>query len=227
MPAVTSLDFARNGVEIRERLVGERDLHLAVSEITLECGLLAKTGIRNLEKKFADIARLAADPVLLGVAVKLLGGRARLVRALFFDKTPKRNWAVPWHQDKTVTLNRRVKMDGWGPWSEKDGVCHVQPPCSVLERMLAIRLHIDPCDEESGCLRVIPGSHRSGILKPRDIRRIVETSNAVPCIASAGDAVIMRPHVLHSSRRSVSQSHRRVIHLEYSDYELPSGIHWA
>src|SRR5258708_37996 len=135
MPAVTSLDFARNGVEIRERLVGERDLHLAVSEITLECGLLAKTGIRNLEKKFADIARLAADPVLLGVAVKLLGGRARLVRALFFDKTPKRNWAVPWHQDKTVTLNRRVKMDGWGPWSEKDGVWHVQPPCSVLDQI--------------------------------------------------------------------------------------------
>jgi ectoine hydroxylase-related dioxygenase (phytanoyl-CoA dioxygenase family) len=93
--------------------------------------------------------------------------------------------------------------------------------------MLAIRLHIDPCDEENGCLRVIPGSHRSGILKAREIERVVETSDAVPCIAAAGDAVIMRPHVLHSSRRSVSPSHRRVIHLEYSDYELPSGIRWA
>jgi ectoine hydroxylase-related dioxygenase (phytanoyl-CoA dioxygenase family) len=140
------------------------------------------------------------------------------VRAIFFDKTPTRNWAVPWHQDKTVTLNRKVTMDGWGPWSEKDGVCHVQPPCSVLDRMLAIRLHVDPCDEESGCLRVIPGSHRSGILKPRDVARMVATNDAVPCVAAAGDAVIMRPHVLHSSRRSVRQIHRRVIHLEYSDY---------
>jgi ectoine hydroxylase-related dioxygenase (phytanoyl-CoA dioxygenase family) len=226
-PAVTALDFVRDGVEIRGGLVSERDLRLVASEIAVECAVLAKAGIRNLEKKVASIARLVADPVLVGVALELLGGEARLVRALFFDKTPGRNWAVPWHQDKTVTLNSRVKMDGWGPWSEKDGVCHVQPPCQVLDRMLAIRLHLDPCDEENGCLRVIPGSHRSGILKPRDIERIVATSDAVPCIASAGDAVIMRPHVVHSSRKSVSQSHRRVIHLEYSDYELPSRVRWA
>jgi hypothetical protein len=206
---VAALDFARNGVEIRKGIVAERDLRFVVSDITMECAVLAKAGIRNLEKKFASIARLAADHALVGVAMELLGGEARLVRAVFFDQTPKRNWSVPWHQDKTVTLNRRVTMDGWGPWSEKDGVCHVQPPCSVLDRMLAIRLHIDPCDEENGCLRVIPGSDRSGILKPRDIGRIVETSDAVRCIVSPGDAVIMRPHVLHSSRKSVSQSHRR------------------
>ena len=228
MPAAASaLDFIRDGVEMREGLVPERDLRLVVSEITVESAVLGKAGIRNLEKKIAGIARLAADPVLVGLAGELLGGEARLVRALFFDKTPGRNWAVPWHQDKTVALNRRVAMDGWGPWSEKEGVCHVQPPCPVLDRMLAIRLHIDPCDEENGCLRVIPGSHRSGILKAREIERAVETSDAVPCIAAAGNAVIMRPHVLHSSRRSVSPSHRRVIHLEYSDYELPSGIRWA
>ncbi len=227
MPAGSALDFIRDGVEMRVGLVPERDLRLVVSEITVEVAALGKAGIRNLEKKVAGIARLAADPVLVGIAGELLGGEARLVRAIFFDKTPGRNWTVPWHQDKTVALNRRVEMDGWGPWSEKEGVCHVQPPCPVLDRMLAIRLHIDPCDEENGCLRVIPGSHRSGILKPREVERVVETSDSVPCIAAAGDAVIMRPHVLHSSRRSVTPSHRRVIHLEYSDYELPSGIRWA
>ena len=227
MPAGSALDFIRDGVEVRGGLVPERELRLVSSEITAEHAVLGKAGVRNLEKKFVSVARLAAAPAMVGAAVELLGGEARLVRALFFDKTPGRNWAVPWHQDRTVTLNRRAEMDGWGPWSEKDGICHVQPPCSVLDRMLAIRLHIDPCDEENGCLRVIPGSHHSGLLKPREIRRMVEASDAVPCIASAGDAIIMRPHVLHSSRRSVSPSHRRVIHLEYSDYELPSGIRWA
>jgi hypothetical protein len=62
----------------------------------VESAALGKAGIRNLEKKVAGIARLAADPVLVGLAREFLGGEARLVRALFFDKTPGRNWAVPW-----------------------------------------------------------------------------------------------------------------------------------
>jgi len=37
----------------------------------------------------------------------------------------------------------------------------------------------------------------------------------------------MRPHVLHSSGKLVRHAHRRVVHLEYSDYVLPQGIHWA
>jgi ectoine hydroxylase-related dioxygenase (phytanoyl-CoA dioxygenase family) len=224
---VTALDFRRHGVELRKGLVAESELRAILAEMAAKDAVLDNAGIRNLEKKYDSVARLAADPVLLGLAAELLGGPVRLVRALFFDKTLGRNWALPWHQDKTVTLNRRVEMEGWGPWSEKDGVCHVQPPCSVLDRMLTIRLHIDPCDEESGCLRVIPGSHLSGILKPGEVSRRVAAGGAVPCIASAGDAVVMRPHILHSSRRSVRLSHRRVVHLEFSDYELPAGVHWA
>jgi hypothetical protein len=95
LTAVTALDFARDGVEMRQGLVAERDLRLVASDITLECAVFAKAGIRSLEKKFPSIARLAADPALLGVARELLGGEPRLVRAIFFDKTPKRNWAVP------------------------------------------------------------------------------------------------------------------------------------
>jgi hypothetical protein len=85
--AATALDFPRDGVEIRQGFVAARDLRLVASDITLECAVLAKTGIRNLEKKFPSVARLAADPALLGVARELLGGEPRLVRAIFFDKT--------------------------------------------------------------------------------------------------------------------------------------------
>jgi ectoine hydroxylase-related dioxygenase (phytanoyl-CoA dioxygenase family) len=64
-----------------------------------------------------------------------------------------------WHQDRTVTLNRRIAMAGWGQWSQKDGVHHVQPPHAVLDQMVTIRLHLDDTDEAGGCLYVIPGSH--------------------------------------------------------------------
>jgi Phytanoyl-CoA dioxygenase (PhyH) len=122
-------------------------------------------GIRNLDKKFASIARLSRDSTILDLAGELLGGAPHLVRALFFDKTPEQNWFVTWHQDRTVALNEKAELDGWGPWSIKEDVWHVQPPQAVLNRMLTLRLHLDPADEHSGCLKVIPGTHRFGILQ--------------------------------------------------------------
>lgn len=224
---MAALSFAKHGVEVRKGVLEKKDIDAVASDISLESGILKKSGIRNLEKKFASIAMLAVKPEVLAIVGEVLHGDSHLVRAIFFDKTPERNWFVSWHQDKTVALNRKVEMKGWGPWTVKDGVCHVQPPRGVLDRMLTIRLHVDPSDEESGCLRVIPSSHRSGILKQDEIERIVKSRTAIPCVAAAGDAIIMRPHVLHSSHKSTSQQHRRVVHLEYSDYELPGGIHWT
>jgi hypothetical protein len=221
------LDFHQRGVEIRRAVLSEDDIQSVVSEVSLNSEKIRRGGIRNLDKKFASIARLSHDSKILGLAGELLGGSPQLVRALFFDKTPEKNWFVTWHQDRTVALNKKAEFDGWGPWSIKEDVWHVQPPQAVLDRMLTIRLHLDPADEHSGCLKVIPGTHRLGILEPEAIDRIVRSNTALPCVVSAGDAVVMRPHVLHSSAKSLRQPHRRVVHLEYSDYELPPGLHWA
>jgi ectoine hydroxylase-related dioxygenase (phytanoyl-CoA dioxygenase family) len=56
----------------------------------------------------------------------------------------------------------RVEVDGFGPWYMKAEVLHVQPPAAILEHMLTVRLHLDPCNEENGALRVLPGSHTRG-----------------------------------------------------------------
>jgi ectoine hydroxylase-related dioxygenase (phytanoyl-CoA dioxygenase family) len=37
-------------------------------------------------------------------------------------------------------------------------------PLKVLEQVLAVRLHLDDCDERNGALRVVPGSHLLGRL---------------------------------------------------------------
>ena len=228
-PAAThsSPTFRDDGVETRTGVVASDDLEAVKQDIAIGCRELRQHGIRNLEKRFTSIARLATATSVVELAHELLAKPPSLVRALFFDKTPDRNWFVAWHQDKTVALNRRREMAGWGPWSLKDAVHHVQPPCSVLDEMVTIRLHIDPADEDSGCLRVIPGSHRAGILTQEQVDRCVADQPGVACIAAAGDAVVMRPHVLHSSRKSRRAEHRRVVHLEYSSYELPPGITWA
>jgi ectoine hydroxylase-related dioxygenase (phytanoyl-CoA dioxygenase family) len=220
-------DFSVDGVEIRRAVLTLEEMNDIKAEVSVDHEILRRTGIRNLEKKFSSIARVAASPPVLSVAASLLGKAPLLVRALFFDKTPQRNWFVAWHQDRTVALNRRVEIAKWGPWTRKDGIHHVQPTRGVLDQMVTIRLHIDETDAESGCLHVIPGSHRMGILRREEIGREVARSVPLACAIAAGDAVAMHPLILHSSEKSRRSTHRRVVHLEYSSYELPFGVSWA
>lgn len=224
MPAFS---FENDGIEIRKALLSARDIELVKSDIDLESVKLKKYGVRNLEKRFSSISMLVRNDNLLSIAKNLLGGQVNLVRALFFDKTPEKNWLVAWHQDKTVTLNKHIELEGWGPWSIKDGVCHVQPPVAVLNKMVTFRLHLDSADEENGCLKVIPGTHQYGILKQAEIDKIIGRKIAVACVVEVGDAVIMRPHILHSSSKAKQPGHRRVVHIEYSSHALPDGASWA
>jgi phytanoyl-CoA dioxygenase PhyH len=226
-PRTTPLQFFTDGVEILTGILCQDDAEAIKRDISLGCEKLRLYGIRNLEKKFSSIGRLAHSPHIVALACQYLGKTPRLVRALYFDKTAANNWFVAWHQDKTVTLSEQRQMPGWGPWTCKEGVHHVQPPCAVLDEMVTIRLHIDATDETSGCLRVMPRSHCTGLLQQAEIDRWVARHPAIPCIAAPGDAIIMRPHVLHSSGKTRSTAHRRVVHLEYTSYDLPPGLDWA
>ena len=149
-----------------------------------------------------------------------------LVRAILFDKTPKQNWLVAWHQDKTVCVTQQFELEGWGPWSVKNSVIHVQPPLAVLQHQLALRIHIDDANVDNGCLKILPSSHMAGLMKEADIQAI-DKSSAVICEANAGDVLLMKPHVLHASSKAKTPSARRVLHLEFSTYRLPEGIAWA
>jgi ectoine hydroxylase-related dioxygenase (phytanoyl-CoA dioxygenase family) len=218
---------AEPGFEIQPGVLRADDIAAIKAEVSLDHEILRRTGIRNLEKKFTSIARVAAHPSVLSIAQRWLEDEPRLVRALFFDKTPERNWSVAWHQDRTVALSRRAELPGWGPWTRKEGVNHVQPPCAVLQQMVTIRLHVDDADEEGGCLFVVPQSQTLGVLKERAIGEAVAVAIPRACVVRAGDALVMRPLILHSSLKSRRVGHRRVVHLEYSSYRLPAGISWA
>lgn len=148
------------------------------------------------------------------------------VRAISFDKSPESNWLVPWHQDLTVAVKARAETPGFGPWSVKEGVPHVQPPDELLGRMLTVRLHLDGADETNGALRVLPGSHRLGRLSSEAIRDYRATESEFLCEVPAGGALLMRPLLLHASGRSTSNRHRRVLHLEYAGFDLPAPLLW-
>ena len=183
-------------------------------------------GVRNL-LDFRPMRRLAESSAVRGEVEAVLGDSARVVRGILFDKTAGANWKVPWHQDVTIAVNRRIEAEGFGPWSWKAGVLHVQPPAHILERMVSIRLHLDPCPEENGALRVIAGSHVNGKLEERLVQELAERSTAVTCAMQRGGALIMRPLLLHASSASTIPGHRRVIHFDYAAVDLPGGMAWA
>lgn len=146
----------------------------------------------------------------------VLETRAVAVQAIAFNKTPQANWKVTWHQDVMFPFAERVRSAGYDLATKKDGIDYARPPREVLEQMLAVRLHLDDCDGTNGPLRVSSGTHRAGILRSTEISDVVKQHGEMMCLARAGDALLIRPLVLHASSPAVAPKHRRVLHLVYS-----------
>jgi len=172
------------------------------------------------------VRALATSPKLRALVEEVLGDPSFPVRALLFDKTPAANLLVPWHQDLSICVKFRLYVPGFGPWSTKAGVVHVQPPVYILERMLAVRIHLDPTDDTNGALRVLPGSHTLGRLNSQQIAALQQGARPVTCFVPGCGLVLMKPLLLHASSAGTSPAHRRVIHIEFAAVDLPGGLQW-
>jgi len=148
------------------------------------------------------------------------------IQAIAFDKNPSVNWKVPWHQDLMFPFAGRTTAPGYELPTVKAGVHYARPPLEVLEELLAVRLHLDECDATNGPLRVAAGSHRHGILKSELIPDILGKSREITCLAKTGDALLMKPLLLHASSPATSPGHRRVLHYVFhSGRPLPEPWH--
>jgi ectoine hydroxylase-related dioxygenase (phytanoyl-CoA dioxygenase family) len=186
----------------------------------------AAPGARNLDGLAPPVARFAESRKIADLLDSLGAPGAFLVRGIFFDKHPGANWHVPWHQDLTIAVREKKEIAGFGPWSGKGGVPHVRPPPSVLAGMVTLRVHLDDCDPDNGALRVLPGSHRHGVLSAALIQRWRSEHREVPCAVPRGGILAMRPLLLHASSRAMRPRRRRVIHLEFATDALPGGLEW-
>jgi len=188
-------------------------------------GPIQGTGRRGLlaEPAIADLLR---TDVISKVVRFYAGEEARPVKALYFDKTPEVNWAVSWHQDQMIAVRERFELPGFGPWTKKEDILQVQPPVDVLEKMLTMRIHLDDCDENNGALKMLPGTHRLGRIDSTLIDTLSRELDPIVCRCPAGAALLMRPLLLHSSSRASRPGHRRVLHVEYAGFPLPSPLEW-
>ncbi|WP_310497181.1 phytanoyl-CoA dioxygenase family protein [Sandarakinorhabdus sp.] len=163
--------------------------------------------------------------MLAGIVDPVLPG-ARAVRAIWFDKTPDANWLVPWHQDRTIAVRERREVPGYGPWSVKQGTCHVEPPFALLAAMLTMRLHIDDCPADNAPLEVAIGSHRKRIAADAAAAEAEERPRHV-CLAAPGDLWLYCTPILHRSAWAAKPGRRRVLQMDFCAEALPIGLQWA
>lgn len=175
----------------------------------------SRAGIRHLMANH-EIATLARDPRLLNIASEILRTDAIPFRATLFDKSLETNWLVVWHQDTALPLKNRKEIDGWGPWSVKDGITYAHAPTYALQKVIALRIHFDDSIAENGPLRVLPGTHNLGVLTDEQVFELSTKNSAIDCVASRGAVLAMRPLLIHSSSKSQNESARRVLHIEYA-----------
>lgn len=187
-----------------------------------------RAGVRSPLARSMAMCELAESAAMRRLVEPILGPTAFIARSLLFDKHRAANWDVAWHRDTTIAVRERIDVPGFGPWSVKSGVHHVRPPVRVLANMLTVRLHLDDCDESNGALLVVPGSHAARHLDLAGPIDAVDCERrCVACSVPGGGALLMRPLILHASKRTVAPARRRrVLHLEFAASMLEGGLRW-
>lgn len=148
------------------------------------------------------------------------------VQCTFFEKSASLNWLVPVHQDLGIPVAERVDHPALRAWSEKEGALFVQPPVDFLAQLTAVRIHLDACTAQDGPLRAIPGTHRRGLITDPDASALRARGPEITLCADKGDAVVMRPLLLHASSKATGTSRRRVLHFLFGPRQPPHGLRW-
>jgi hypothetical protein len=147
---------------------------------------------------------LVDDPRIVAPMRGLVGAERV---ALFTDKLnlkrPLEGSAFRWHQDSPYWLHY----------------------ASHVDRLPNVMLALDDAAEENGCLRVVRGSHRQGLLPGLEGEgtlgplftdpRYFDVSAQVPAVMGAGSLLFFSPHTVHGSEPNASGLPRRALVLTY------------
>jgi hypothetical protein len=218
-----SLTFSRDGAQLFRAALASDQLSLleaALSHLPTDHAGLRLRGVDGLAPF------LVASGPIGGCAASVLGDDCRPVRAILFDKTPGTNWALGWHQDRTIAVKQRVTVDGFATWSVKGGMLHVEPPFELLSGMVTLRAHIDPVPASNAPLLIAPGSHGLGRIAENDVREVVQRCGTVACLAEPGDIWLYATPILHGSQAAAVPTHRGVLQVDFAVGQLPGGLEW-
>ena len=160
------------------------------------CGEGYQRRFDNLHLFFAWAYRLATNEALLDAVESILGPDLVVDGTLVFYKPPHDSSYASWHQDSVYS--------GW----------HLTPSVSAW-------IALTPSERSNGCMRVIPGSHRHGLLdhdnvddpnllnrRGERLRNDVDESQAVDVVLRPGEMSLHHTNVVHGSNANGSDEPR-------------------
>ena len=173
------------------------------------------TGFKGATVKYRKIgeagAGLECDPVYreaMGLPIfreacaRMYGAHCDIAvyRAMVFSKTAGQGTTPPWHQDGG---------DWWG--IDRDPLVFVWTA-------------IDEATRANGCVKVVPGSHKHGILSrrghtlsPEVLEMLSIEANGVDVEVKPGESIMMHNWLVHSSGTNPTGVPRRAFSVNYMD----------
>lgn len=225
---MTSVEaFAENGYFVEDHVFEAEECRILAEELC-ECDSnIRRGGIRNLMSN-QHVVRIANDQRLSALLLRLTSLEMTPYKATLFEKTGKANWLVAFHQDTALPVETFLAADGWGPRSTKRGITFAHAPTSALNRIVAIRIHLDDSTSINGPLRVIPGSHQRRLREDPEFGAALSSRRPVECLTNRGGVIAMSPLILHASSKILADKPRRVLHIEHTDsLDIAEGIRLA
>lgn len=159
-------------------------------------GVNAMHSIHQMNLYSPEFLARTRDPRLTDPVVDILGPDLLGLNSLYIWKPPKIGLGFPWHQDRWYTRPQFKTKTTVGTWTA-----------------------IDPSDKENGCLYVIPGSHKKGILEHDDLEgsqqqefklaRGAKDEDGVAVELQPGSVIFFDNRILHKSADNNSERFRR------------------
>jgi len=121
-------------------------------------------------------------------------------RAMFMNKPAKQGTYLPWHQDAWTALDRQPEITLWTA--------------------------LDPATKANGCVEVIPGSHKSGLINPshgsgflteEQAAEYCQRDKVVYLELAPGEVALLHNWLLHSSDINHTDVSRRAFSVCYMD----------
>jgi ectoine hydroxylase-related dioxygenase (phytanoyl-CoA dioxygenase family) len=213
-----------NGFEIIESVYTKQEIDEILDILSFN-NVENKFGIREFLMDNSEIINKVFTERLLKIIKVISPNCNQSIKSIYFDKPPNANWIVNWHQDLTINLKAKKETPNFKNWRVNRERTIVQPSVEILENIFTIRIHLDGCTKENGALRVIEKSHNQGVIEIVDWLKNQEGIEKI-CEVKQGGILIMKPLILHASKRTENQQNRRVIHIEFCDMDLPNGLEW-
>lgn len=181
--------------------------------------------IRQFHKEVPETLSFIFNENLKQIIDSNFGKGFFITKSIYFDKPEKSNWFVAYHQDLTISVDKKIDIENFENWTVKQNQYAVQPSKEILENNFTIRIHIDKTTKDNGALKVINNSHSKGILRIENLDFEKETETV--CEVEKGGIMIMKPLLFHASNKTTNNERRRVIHIEFSKQQLPNGLEWS